>query len=33
VESAYRKQITWGLVIIVAGGLIGAGMNLALFRS
>jgi uncharacterized membrane protein (DUF4010 family) len=33
VESAYRRQITLSVLIIVAGGLIGAGMNLALFRS
>jgi uncharacterized membrane protein (DUF4010 family) len=31
-DPAYRKRVTWGLVLIVAGGLAGAGADIALFR-
>jgi len=31
-DPAYRKRVTWGLVLIIAGGLAGAGANLALFH-
>ena len=31
VEAVYRKQITWGLILIAAGGLIGAAPDLGSF--